>query len=114
MISNAAVKTELHESLGIISLSGEISSSIEQALLDSYEILTKAGVTKILLRFTNDCFINSAGIALIIIIVGNAKQTNKKVGVVGLTLHFQKIFEMIGLTDYLTIYQNEDIARKML
>lgn len=114
MISNTAVKTELKGSLGIISLFGEISSSIEQAFLDSYQEVTKAGAMKILLRFSDDCFINSAGIAIIIIIVGNAKQANQKVGAVGLSLHFQKIFEMIGLTDYLTIFQGEDVAQKML
>jgi anti-anti-sigma factor len=114
MTSNAKVKTEMKEILGIISLSGEISSTIEQAFLNSYQEVTKAGATKILLRFADDCFINSAGIAILIIVVGNAKQVNQKVGVVGLSPHFRKIFEMIGLTDYLTIFQNEDAAQKML
>jgi anti-sigma B factor antagonist len=114
MISDGAVKTELQGSLGIISLTGEISSSTEQAVLDSYQEVTNAGAAKILLRFADSCFINSAGIAFIIIVMGNAKQANQYVGAIGLSLHFQKIFEMIGLTEYLTIFQGEDLAQQML
>lgn len=114
MASIIEVKTELKGTLGIISLSGEISSAIEQSLLNSYQEVTKAGATKILLRFAGDCFMTSAGIAVIIIIVGDARQINQKVGAVGLSPHFQKIFEMIGLTDYLTVFQSDDEAQKTL
>ena len=59
-------------------------------------------------------FINSAGIALVIMIAGKAQQVSQKVGVVGLSAHYQKIFDMIGLTDFLTLFQGEDVAIKLL
>ncbi len=55
---------------------------------------------------------NSAGIALLIALVSGARKDKRKVGVFGLSKHFQKIFDMIGLTEYVKIYQNEDDARK--
>ena len=114
MSSDITVKTELQGSLGIIALSGDISGTAEEVIRSSYDYLAKAGATKILFRFAQGCYINSAGIAIIILIVSEAKKSKQKVGAVGLSPHFQKIFDMIGLTDYLTVFQGEDEAKKML
>jgi anti-sigma B factor antagonist len=107
-------KTELKGQVGIISLSGEISSGIEELLLQAYLEVTKAGSTRILFRFDSGCFITSAGIAQIIIVAGKAQEAMQPVGAVGLSSHYQKIFEMIGLTEYLTIFQGEDTALKLI
>ncbi|MFH0991494.1 MAG: STAS domain-containing protein [bacterium] len=114
MQSSGTVRTELLGTVGVITLSGEVSSTIEEVFLKAYNEVTSAGSTKILLRFNEKCFINSAGIALVIMIVSKARDVSQKVGVVGLSTHYQKIFEMIGLTDFLTIFQGEDAALKLL
>jgi anti-anti-sigma factor len=114
MQSKTTIKTELKGSIGIISLSGDITDELEQTLLNAYHELTKSGASKILLKFIDSCFINSSGIAVIILVVSQAKDARQSVGAVGLSLHFQKIFEMIGLIDYLTIFQGEDAAMKLL
>jgi anti-sigma B factor antagonist len=111
MSSDATVKTELQGSLGIISLSGDISGTAEEVIRSSYDYLAKAGATKILFRFGQGCYINSAGIAVIILIVSEAKKSKQKIGAVGLSSHFQKIFDMIGLTDYITVFNTEDQAK---
>ena len=114
MSSDTAVKTELQGSLGIISLSGDISGTAEEVIRSSYDYLTKAGAMKILFRFSTGCYINSAGIAVIILIVSEAKKSKQKVGAVGLSPHFQKIFDMIGLTDYIRVFQTEAEAKQEL
>jgi len=114
MSSESTVKTELKGSLGIISLSGDITGTTEEVLRSSYDYVTKEGATKILFRFATGCYINSAGIAVIILIVSEAKKGKQKVGAVGLSPHFQKIFDMIGLTDYISIYSTEEEAEKKL
>ncbi|HTP12782.1 MAG TPA: STAS domain-containing protein [Bacteroidota bacterium] len=114
MASDILVKSELRGSLGIISLSGDISGGTEEALRKAYETLGKGGATKILFRFAQGCYINSAGIAIIILIVSESKKSRQKVGATGLSAHFQKIFEMIGLTDYIQVFQTEEEALKKL
>jgi len=81
---------------------------------NSYDSLRKAGATKFLFRFARGCYINSAGIAIIILIVSEARKNKQKVGAVGLSSHFQKIFEMIGLTDYIQIFQSDEEAFKKI
>lgn len=114
MSSDITVKTELQGSLGIISLSGDISGTAEEVIRSSYDYVTKAGATKILFRFASGCYINSAGIAIIILVVSEAKKSKQKVGAVGLSPHFQKVFDMIGLTDYIRIFQAEEEAARKL
>jgi anti-sigma B factor antagonist len=114
MPSPGTLKTELKGSVGIISLSGEVSSDVEELFLKAYLEVTQAGSTRILFRFNEGCFITSAGIALIIIIAGKAQEAKQSMGAVGLSSHYQKIFDMIGLTEYLTIFQGEDAALKLL
>ena len=114
MSSDTTVKTELQDSIGIISLSGDISGTTEDMIRSSYDYLAKAGATKILFRFAQGCYINSAGIAIIILVVSEAKKSKQKVGAVGLSPHFKKIFDMIGLTDYIQVFQTEDEAAKKL
>ncbi len=80
----------------------------------SYESLSRAGATRILFRFAPGCYINSAGIAVLILITSDARKSRQKVGAVGLSAHFQKIFDMIGLTEYVQIFQSEEDAVRKL
>ena len=114
MSSDATVKTELQGSLGIITLSGDISGAADETIHGAYDYIAKAGARKILFRFGQGCYINSAGIAVLILIVSEAKKSKQKVGAVGLTAHFKKIFDMIGLTDYILVFDSEDEAKKKL
>jgi stage II sporulation protein AA (anti-sigma F factor antagonist) len=108
------VTTEHRGSLAVISLSGDIIGASEQTILGAYRDAATSGATKILLRFADGCIINSAGIAVLILMVSQARKARQKVGVVGLAQHYQKIFHMIGLTDYLTILENEEDEKKLL
>ncbi len=114
MSSETSVKSELRGSLGIISLAGDISGTLEEAIRTSYDALGKGGATKILFRFAPGTYINSAGIAILILTVSDARKNRQKVGATGLSPHFQKIFEMIGLTDYIRVFQSEEEALKNL
>lgn len=114
MAAQPTVKTELKASLGIVSLAGEFSGTSEDLILNAYKEVTSKGATKILLRFADGFYINSAGIAILILMVSEANRANQKVGAFGLSPHFQKIFHMIGLTDYIQVFQTEDEAVKKL
>lgn len=114
MTAQPIVKLQLKSSLGIISLMGEFSGTSEDLVLNAYKEVTEGGATKILLRFGDGFYINSAGIAILILMVSQANQANQKLAAVGLSPHFQKIFRLIGLTAYLDIFATEEEARKRL
>lgn len=100
--------TREEEWVKIIELSGEITKSDEvspdQILPPSQEI------TAVLLDFTKVDYINSAGIALLIRLVRQAREKPIAILGYGVSSHYQKIFQMVGLTHYLYLYPDETTA----
>ncbi len=108
------LQTHIEGALALLTFQGELTGSAEDALTQAYQKLALARATNILLQFHEKDYLNSAGIALLIALVSQARKEKRQVGVFGLSNHFQKIFDMIGLTDYLTIYQGEAEARRLV
>jgi anti-sigma B factor antagonist len=66
------------------------------------------------LKFNEATYINSSGLAIVINLVSEGKKKKQKIAASGLSNHFQKVFDMIGLTDYMDIYATEEEAIKKL
>ena len=96
--------------VGIISLMGDVTPFSEKEVMDIYEQLTRENFGNILLNFSGASYINSGGIAIIISLVTEGRKKKQTIAVCSLTSHFQKIFDMIGLTEYVTLYPTQDTA----
>jgi anti-anti-sigma factor len=84
----------------VLRLEGDIASTSKEAVLGTYQGLTKSTSRLILLDFTNVDYINSSGIALIIQLLIEAANAGQKVHAFGLSTHFNKVFTMVGITKY--------------
>ena len=94
----------------ILAFSGDISSASKDAILEMYHGLD-ASVAHVLLDFTGVDYINSSGIAIIIQMLLEAnKAGTRKIGIFGLSAHFQKVFAMVGINKYATLYADEKAA----
>ena len=95
------------EEVSILAFSGDISSASKEAILGAYQALNgKAG--KVLLNFSGVEYINSSGIAIIIQVLLEAQKAgSRSIGLFGLSSHFQKVFTMVGITKYATLYADE-------
>ncbi len=89
---------------------GDISSASKDAVVGSYEALDHAMVKHILLDFKGVEYLNSSGIALVIQVLMAANKAGEKIGICGLTPHFTKVFTMVGITKYATLYPDETVA----
>ena len=112
MEQNTQVETRLQNEVGIIDIAGEVTSFSEKILEEAYEKLTTDGLKKIGFNFKNVSYINSAGMAIIISILTKSRARNQALRSWGLTDHFQKIFDMVGITKYMDHKQNEEEALK--
>jgi anti-anti-sigma factor len=110
----ARVTTTSKQNVGILRLAGDVTSEVEQEITDGFQKLEKEGFKKFLLKFNEATYINSSGLAIVISLVSEAKKKKQKVAASGLSKHFQKVFDMIGLTDYIDIYPTEEEAIKKL
>ena len=91
----------------VLRFTGDISSASKDAVLGSYEALDKAAHRRILLNFKGVEYLNSSGIALVIQLLMEASKGGQTVAICGLTQHFTKVFTMVGITKYATLYGDE-------
>lgn len=94
----------------IIDLAGDITTFAEEAINQAYQTVSENGATNIIFNFRENDYINSAGIAILIGVVTEARKRNQHLLITGLSAHFQKIFRMVGLTQYADIFQSVDEA----
>lgn len=86
--------------IGVITLSGNIYGSVEQGLVGAYEGFERANIRSLRIHFSGHYIVTSAGIAVLITIAARERKKKRTITVTGLTPHYRKIFEMIGLSDY--------------
>jgi anti-anti-sigma factor len=96
--------------VSILDLVGDVTTFAEEKINSAYAQVTDQGAKQILLNFRQNDYINSAGIAILIGVVTEVNRNGQRLAVSGLSQHFQRIFRMVGLSQYIDIYQDEGEA----
>jgi anti-sigma B factor antagonist len=91
----------------ILRFEGDIASTSKEAVLGTYQSLPKSDVKRIVLDFTKVDYINSSGIALVIQLLIEAANSGQKVCAFGLSAHFVKVFTMVGITKYASLFPGQ-------
>lgn len=101
------VATRTEQDVTIIDLKGDVTTFADAKITEAYRSATAAGARRIVLNFRRSDYINSAGIAILIRVVTEVNRAGQKLAMSGLNDHFQKIFRMVGLSQYADIYDDE-------
>jgi anti-anti-sigma factor len=94
----------------VIDLIGDVTTFAEEAINQAYQSASADGAVNIVFNFRENDYINSAGIAILIGVVTEARKRDQKLLMTGLSAHFQKIFRMVGLTQYADLYPSVEEA----
>ena len=95
--------------LSIIDLAGDIDRSAADGMDTAFEAAMATG-NDLMLSFADVDYINSTGIALIVSGLAKARAGGRSVSAFGLTRHYQEIFTITRLSDFIDIYDDEDAA----
>lgn len=104
------VTTRVEQGVTVIDLKGDVTTFADAKITDAYRIATAGGARNLVLNFRRSDYINSAGIAILIRIVTEVNRAGQKLAMSGLNEHFQKIFKMVGLSQYADIFEDEGQA----
>jgi anti-anti-sigma factor len=91
----------------LLRFEGDIASTSKDAVLGTYLELPKESPQLVLLDFTKVEYINSSGIALVIQLLIQAANDGRKVSAFGLSPHFAKVFTMVGIPKYATLFPTQ-------
>lgn len=101
---------ENHATVTVLEIGGDITSYSESFLNDAYEQAKLKGNDRLLLQFQPGAYINSGGIAVLIQLLALSRKNDQRVGITGLSDHFQKIFNMVGITKFADIFPTKKEA----
>ena len=96
--------------LAILELCGDVDGSGEEALEAAYAEAESRDPAAILLNFEQVPYINSKGIALIVTLLRRARQAGRELLACSLTDHYREIFQITRLSEYITIYDSEEMG----
>jgi anti-anti-sigma factor len=107
-----SLEVEVRQSPGvaIIELQGDIDGDAEEALEAAYAQAEKQDPAAILLNLTGVSYINSKGIALVVVLLRQTIRSGRALAACGLSAHYQEIFSITRLADYISVYADESSA----
>lgn len=93
---------------GIIDITGEITSSSEDALVEAYTRASRENA--VILNFRDLQYMNSGGIGLLVVLLVRANRQGRRLLAFGLSDHYRQIFELTKLDEAIGIYDDEEQA----
>lgn len=105
---SAAVRTA--NGATIIDLSGEINAAADASLNGAYRDAVQKRPDRLLLNFHDVDYINSTGIALIVGVLAQARKAQLPLVTFGLSPHYQEIFKITRLSDFIGMVEDEAAA----
>ncbi len=110
MIGPLENKVRFEDGAAVVDLHGEINATAETSLNEAYQEAERADPATIVLNFQDVDYINSTGIALIVGLLAQARKAHRRLVVFGLSEHYQEIFRITRLSDFMQIYEDERSA----
>ncbi|GAB4434634.1 MAG: hypothetical protein Fur0044_31980 [Anaerolineae bacterium] len=108
------VKVRYQAGIAIIDLQGEINTSADETLKPAYAEAIATNPKAVLLNMTGVEYITSTGMAILVELLAQAYQANRPLAACGLSSHYQEVFQIIRMTDYMEIFADEASALKKL
>lgn len=108
MNKEISVTTELIPSYAVVHLSGSINTSAEEEIESEIARMIEAKCPVVLLDCTHVEHINSAGITILIGVAARLRDKGMILAAYGLSEHYRRIFQMIGLADYIVLGKDRE------
>jgi len=103
-MNKGTVRFEQAGAAPVIHFVGEISGTVESSLRDLYQTHVRAPGGRLVFHFGEMDYINSAGIAVLISYVTGSGAPKHDYVFAGLSPHFRKIMDVVGLTEFVAIH----------
>ncbi len=100
-MENFHVNLELDGQVAALNMAGDLTHTAEQKLNAAYEKASNAKAHRLILNFEDVEYINSAGMSVVITMLTSAQEAGQELRAHGLSAHFKKIFDMVGLLKYI-------------
>ena len=109
-VRHLEAEVRLERGVVVLDLRGEINGFAQEALDAVYAEAESNDPEVILLNFDGVDYINSTGIALIVGLLARARVSKRRLVAYGLSDHYVEIFEITRLSDFMSVFPDEESA----
>jgi anti-anti-sigma factor len=109
-MSQFTAEVRHRDGIAVLDMHGEINGDAERALDAASREAGAYNPDTILLNFSGVSYINSTGIALIVGLLARARADRRTIVACGLTEHYQEIFTITRLSDFMRMFPDEESA----
>jgi anti-anti-sigma factor len=107
------ISHEVVKKVPVIYIEGDMTSEADDAIMSLYsKIKSEISPSSLVFNFAKTSYINSAGIATLINVIQDMNDNNGKVAFVGLSNHFLKVMDIVGISDFVEIFETNQQAIK--
>lgn len=96
--------------VAVLDIAGDLTGAAEDALMSAYAEAGNSGTRAVVLNFNDLGYMNSSGIGLLVTLLIRVQRSKQKLFAVGLTDHYQQIFELTRLNEAIIGYPDERAA----
>ena len=96
--------------VAVLDITGDLTGAAEDALMSAYNEAGNSGTRTVVLNFSDLGYMNSSGIGLLVTLLIRVQRSKQKLLAVGLTEHYQQIFELTRLNEAIIGYPDEAAA----
>jgi anti-sigma B factor antagonist len=90
-----------------VRLHGDLNGRADETMAGAYAEINAIGPERVSLDFRDVGYINSTGIALVVRLLAEARRDGRAVRAFGLTDHYQEIFRITRLSDFMEIVEGD-------
>lgn len=108
---NHNVTFEIYRDIPVIYIEGDMTSDADVDVKKAYaEVIETSDTVKLIINFEKTKYINSSGIATLINLIQGINEKSGEIAFVALSDHFHKVMDIVGITDFVCIYDTNDSA----
>jgi anti-anti-sigma factor len=105
------ISHEVISKVPFIYIEGDMTSEADDAIMALYsKIKGSESPSHLVFNFSKTSYINSAGIATLINVIQDMNDNSAKVSFVGLSNHFLKVMDIVGISDFVDIFESNEQA----
>ena len=105
-----STSVRLEGDIAVIDMHGDINAFAEEGLNAAYNEAASHNTASIVLNFSGVEYINSTGIALIVGLMAQARKSHRRLLTCNLSDHYLEIFRVTRLSDFISIFPDEQSA----
>jgi len=96
----------------IVAMDGRVNRASTAGLTSAYEAAVAADPDVVVLDFSQADYLTSSCLALVVDLLGRARAEGRRVFAAGLTDHYQHLFTITRLADYIECHPDVDAATR--